>query len=155
MSVGVVEEEFPSAPLSYIALCLAVINAGSLGLIFFSSSSTSSNFPDSIAVNHLSSSLEALSLFFRFLLLLLEPLALWLALLVGTDLDLGVAARDSSTMTKSLEEDPSSERAVFDFFGLLFLLDFFGVDSSWSAKRQYTLLLKVLTLMNELTHSFK
>lgn len=129
MSVGVVEDEFPSTPLSYIALCLAVIKAGSLGLIFFSSSSTSSSFPDSIAVNHLSSSLEALSRFFLFLLLLLELLVARVVLLVGKDFTFGVTTTGSSAMIKSFEEDPSSERMVFDFFCLLFLLDFFGESS--------------------------
>uniref|UniRef100_A0A2M3ZRZ1 Putative secreted peptide n=1 Tax=Anopheles braziliensis TaxID=58242 RepID=A0A2M3ZRZ1_9DIPT len=43
---------------SYIALCLAVISFGSLGLIFFSSSSTSSSLPDSIASSQRSSSLD-------------------------------------------------------------------------------------------------
>uniref|UniRef100_A0A2M4DLF8 Uncharacterized protein n=1 Tax=Anopheles darlingi TaxID=43151 RepID=A0A2M4DLF8_ANODA len=43
---------------SYIALCLAVISFGSLGLIFFSSSSTSSSLPDSIASSQRSSPLD-------------------------------------------------------------------------------------------------
>ncbi|KAE9543815.1 hypothetical protein AGLY_001939 [Aphis glycines] len=51
--------------LSNIALCLAVIIFGSFFLIFFNSSSTSSNLPVSIAFNHRSSSLDpGLSLLF-------------------------------------------------------------------------------------------
>uniref|UniRef100_A0A182V125 EF-hand domain-containing protein n=1 Tax=Anopheles merus TaxID=30066 RepID=A0A182V125_ANOME len=47
-----------SVPRSYIARWRAVISRGSFGLIFFSSSSTSSSLPDSIASSQRSSSLE-------------------------------------------------------------------------------------------------
>lgn len=123
MSAGVAALGLPSFPRSYIALCRAVIKAGSLGLIFFNSSSTSSNLPDSMAVNHRSSSLDvALSRFLRFLFVVFDDaVCLDVELLDLLDVD---AVLRSSAIIKSPVES-SSWICILGLFCFGFL-DFFG-----------------------------
>lgn len=133
MSVGVAGDGPSAPPRSYIARCRAVINDGSFGLIFFSSSSTSSSLPDSMAVSQRSSSLDALSRFLRFLFGtipaavpaaadvdgLLPPIGDLVVLMMGVVKDVD----KSSTISKSPDVS-SSGTGCCDTRGFLCLLLF-------------------------------